>query len=147
MFATVRPVRAAPRSAGVGPVHKGAVIVENGIELFRLYQRKSASGKTYFIGRLGNARIAVLKDNEAPLDETTLGVWRVIVQHRDPDRANNRDHRPTPAPAQQATARTPARAKARPASVKRSMPDATKRAIEDIHRRYPGELNDDIPEL
>ena len=27
------------------------------------------------------------------------------------------------------------------------LPPATQRAVDDINRRYPGELNDDIPEL
>jgi hypothetical protein len=121
--------------------------VQDGIELFRLYQRKSASGRTYFIGRLGGARIAVLKDNDAPVDETTLGVWKVMVQHRDPDRTGtNRNDQHTPSTAKQPTVRQPARAKARPAPGK--LPStAQAKAIEDIHRRYPGELNDDIPEL
>jgi hypothetical protein len=119
--------------------------MSDGVELFRLYQRKSASGKTYFIGRLGNARIAVLKDNDAPVDETTLGVWKVIVQHRDPDRASNRTERP--APTKQPSAQPPARQKARPASAKRSMLDATKRAIDGINNRYASALNDDISDL
>jgi hypothetical protein len=135
---------AATRSARAGPVYdKGAAIVENGIELFRLYQRKSASGKTYFIGRLGNARVAVLKDNEAPVDETTLGVWRVIVQHRDPDRANNRNDRQPPA--KQPAARSPARPKARPAPGK--LPPAQAKVGADINNRYASSLNDDISDL
>jgi hypothetical protein len=119
------------------------VIVENKIELFKLYQRKSASsGRTYFQGRLGAARVAVFKDDHAAVDGETIAVWTVYLQPREPDRANDRDHRPTPSsPAKQTTART----KARPASAKRSMPDATKRAIEDVNNRYASALNDDIP--
>ncbi len=114
-----------------------------GVELFRLYQRKSANGRTYFIGRLGNARIAVLKDNEAPVDETTLGVWRVIVQHRDPDRAKNRNDRQPQSSAKTATERPPARVKARPAPGKQPS-SQQKAAIESINARYKSDLNDDI---
>jgi hypothetical protein len=56
-----------------------------GIEVFHL-QRTSSGGRTYFIKRLGSARIAVLKDDRAEVDQTTLGLWRVIVQPRERDR-------------------------------------------------------------
>jgi hypothetical protein len=119
--------------------------VAEGIELFKLFQRKSASGRTYFQGRLGGARVVVFKDTSAPVDGDTIAVWNVILQHRDPDRASNRTERP--APAKQPSAQPPARPKARPASAKRSMPDATKRAIDDINNRYASALNDDISDL
>jgi hypothetical protein len=117
--------------------------METGVELFRLYQRKSASGRTYFVGRLGNARIAVLKDNDAPVDSTTLGVWKVIVQERDPDRANNRNDQQQTGPAKQPTPRPPARPKARPAPGK--LPPAQAAAVADINARYKSDLNDELP--
>jgi hypothetical protein len=119
--------------------------MESGVELFRLYQRKSSSGRTYFIGRLGNARIAVLKDNDASVDETTLGVWRVMVQERDQDRVSNRNDRQPSSPAKPIAERPPARANARPASAKRSLAVATQQAIDDVNNRYRSPLNDDVP--
>jgi hypothetical protein len=119
--------------------------VADGIELLKLYQRKSASGRTWFSGRLGGARVVVLKDDNATVDGDTVAVWSVLVRHRDPDRAiNNWNDRPTPAPDRQASAQAPARQKARPASGKQ--PSAQqKAAIDDVNARYKSDLNDDLP--
>jgi hypothetical protein len=119
--------------------------VENRIELFKLYQRKSSSGRTYFQGRLGGARVVVFKDDRADVDSDTVAVWNVYLQHREPDRANNRnDHQPQ-SPAKPVAGRPPARPKARSASAKPSSAQA--KAIADINSRYKTDLNDDIPEL
>jgi hypothetical protein len=115
----------------------------DGIELFKLFQRKSASGRTYFQGRLGGARVVVFKDTGAVVDGDTVAVWNVYLQHRDPDRSSNRNDRPTPAPAKQTTAHSPARPKARPASGKQPS-TAQAKAIADINDRYRSDLNDEI---
>lgn len=70
--------------------------VRDGVELFRLYQRKTPDGDAYFVGTLGDAGITVVRD------PVKRDVWRVIAV--DPSRANNRN-----------TDTTPARAQARPA--------------------------------
>ncbi|WP_027523349.1 hypothetical protein [Bradyrhizobium sp. Ec3.3] len=59
----------------------------DGIELFTLRQRRSATGDTYFTGRLGNAFVVVIRD------EVERDVWKVIAA--DPNQT--RDNRPSPA--------------------------------------------------
>jgi hypothetical protein len=116
-----------------------------GIELLRLYQRKSASGRTWFSGRLGGAKVVVLKVENASVEGDTVAVWSVLLRHREPDRENNRNDCQQPLLAKQATVQAPARPKASPASAKPSTAQA--KAIADINRRCPTDLNDDIPEL
>ncbi|MGY0573266.1 hypothetical protein ACTGJ9_020990 [Bradyrhizobium sp. RDM12] len=70
--------------------------MSDGVELFRLYQRGTPDGDTFFVGTLGDAGITVVRD------QMKRDVWRVIAV--DPSRANNRN-----------TDMTPARAGARPA--------------------------------
>ncbi|MGY3584457.1 hypothetical protein ACVIGB_006485 [Bradyrhizobium sp. USDA 4341] len=45
----------------------------DGVELFRLRQRRSTNGDCYFTGRLGNALIVVIRDT------IERDVWRVIA--------------------------------------------------------------------
>ncbi|OKO73036.1 hypothetical protein [Bradyrhizobium sp. NAS96.2] len=59
----------------------------DGVELFQLRQRRTATGDTYFTGRLGNAFVVVIRD------EVERDVWKVIAG--DPSQA--RDDRPKPA--------------------------------------------------
>ncbi|HEY1246197.1 MAG TPA: hypothetical protein VGF29_15330 [Hyphomicrobiaceae bacterium] len=43
----------------------------------RLYRKKSEKGATYFVGRLGGARLALLKSNETADDGTE--VWHLMI--------------------------------------------------------------------
>jgi hypothetical protein len=124
-----------------------APLMAEGIELFKLYQRKSASGRTWFSGRLGGARVVVLKADNATVDGDTVAVWTVLLRHRDPDRVNNRNDQQRQSTAKPVAERPPARAKARPASAPRSLPIATQRAVDGINNRYANPLNDDISDL
>jgi hypothetical protein len=71
------------------------------IELATLYERVSARGTRYLLGRLGAARIVIL-----PADATPDGVqtWRLLVQERADDRAAltpsaaRQRRRPSPSP-------------------------------------------------
>ena len=45
--------------------------------LTRLYRKKSAQGATYFTGRLGGARIALLKSKEVADDGEEI--WNLVV--------------------------------------------------------------------
>jgi hypothetical protein len=54
----------------------------DGVELFQLRQRRSATGDTYFTGKLGSAAVVVIRD------DVERDVWRVIAG--DPFRANTR---------------------------------------------------------
>lgn len=61
----------------------------DGVELFQLRQRRSATGDTFFTGKLGNAYVVVIRD------EFERDVWKVIAG--DPTRANTRSASPAPA--------------------------------------------------
>jgi hypothetical protein len=45
----------------------------DGVELFQLRQRRSATGDTYFTGRLGNALVVMVRD------DFERDVWKVIA--------------------------------------------------------------------
>jgi len=64
-------------------------MIPNGIELFNLRQRRSPAGDTYFTGKLGNALIVVIRD------DVERDVWKAIAC--DPNQANTRNDRPSPA--------------------------------------------------
>ncbi|WP_165820406.1 AAA family ATPase [Microvirga sp. KLBC 81] len=53
------------------------------IELFKIRERLSASGSTYFTGLLGSARVVILKDSRTPPDEHCVAVWQVFVEPKD----------------------------------------------------------------
>ena len=62
------------------------------IKLTQLYERESRNGNRYFAGRLGYAKIVVLKSDRTAEDGTP--VWDVLVQevplngkHQKPERA------------------------------------------------------------
>ena len=48
------------------------------VKLGRLYEKVSAAGRTYYVGRLGSARLLVFKSREVTEDGTA--VWDVFVQ-------------------------------------------------------------------
>ena len=77
--------------------------------------------------------------------EWETGEWPTssAEQHHDPDRANDRNDRPTPAHAKQMTAHSPARTKARPAPGKQPS-TAQAAAIASINERYRSDLNDEV---
>lgn len=70
-------------------------------KLFRLYEKTSARGNRYFVGRLGGARVIVMRDERAELSEGTAGVWNVMLEPAD-------EAPPRRAPSTPRTARTPA---------------------------------------
>lgn len=73
--------------------------------------------------------------------EWETGEWSTssAEQYHDPDRANDRNDRPTPAPAKQATMRK----QARPAPGKQPS-TAQAKAIADINDRHRSDLNDEV---
>jgi hypothetical protein len=48
------------------------------VKLARLYEKKSKTGNQYFIGRLGMAKVAVLKSKEVAEDGSPM--WDVLLQ-------------------------------------------------------------------
>ena len=54
--------------------------------LTKLYRKKSEKGTTYFTGRLGGARIALLKSNDTADDGGEI--WSLLVSEAAPGRGN-----------------------------------------------------------
>jgi hypothetical protein len=48
------------------------------VKLARLYEKTSKTGNQYFVGRLGMAKVAVLKSKEAAEDGSPM--WDVLLQ-------------------------------------------------------------------
>jgi hypothetical protein len=55
------------------------------VELCRVFEREAPDGSTYLVGMLGDAGIAIVKDQGRP------GAWRIMLS--DPNRAHDRDDR------------------------------------------------------
>lgn len=53
------------------------------LKLFRLYEKTSARGNRYFVGRLAGARVIVLRDERAAPSEGTEGQWDVFLSPAD----------------------------------------------------------------
>lgn len=53
------------------------------LKLFRLYEKVSARGNRYFVGRLAGARVIVMRDERAEISEGTEGVWDVLLSPAD----------------------------------------------------------------
>lgn len=53
------------------------------ILLTRLYEKQSKTGRRYFVGRLGAARIVVLQDDRAAVEGATVAVWEVFAEAGD----------------------------------------------------------------
>ncbi|WP_156928941.1 hypothetical protein [Bradyrhizobium sp. th.b2] len=64
-------------------------MIPDGIELFQLRQRRSASGDTFFTGRFGAAFVVLVRD------EIERDLWRMVAC--DPTQTHSRDHGPSPA--------------------------------------------------
>jgi hypothetical protein len=62
--------------------------------LTRMFRKKSAQGATYFTGRLGGARIALLKSKETADDGTEI--WNLVISEAprrdDASQQSDRDH-------------------------------------------------------
>jgi hypothetical protein len=59
------------------------MMAENKVKLTTLWQRRSTrTGKTYFSGYLGSARVVVLKDERATVPEGADGIWSVYVEEK-----------------------------------------------------------------
>ena len=86
------------------------------VTLARLYERTSAKGNTYLTGRLGLAKIAVLKSRDTTDDGTQI--WNIVIQEA-PDSANGKRHTPKNAPAADAPIETPTE----PASFDKALDD------------------------
>ena len=60
------------------------------IKITRVYERTSRNGNSYFAGRLGNAKLALLKSDQTADDGTPI--WDVLMQEAPrqmPDKAVN----------------------------------------------------------
>jgi hypothetical protein len=73
------------------------------VTLARLYERTSAKGNTYLTGRLGLAKIAVLKSRETTDDGTQI--WNIVIQEA-PDSANGKRQKPERSPDTEAPIQT-----------------------------------------
>ena len=96
-------------------------MIDEKLKLFRLYEKVSARGNHYFVGRLAGARVIVMRDERAELSEGTTAVWDVLLSPADeapPRRSPN-------APAATAAPRTAPRA------AKADKPDQTRPFVED----------------
>jgi hypothetical protein len=94
----VAPDDVGRRAAGFGP----------SLVLARLYEKTSAAGRQYFIGRIGEAKIAILRSRE--VSESGDPVWDVLLSQAAAPQL-------TPAePAVRAPSRTPPRRLRKPSS-------------------------------
>lgn len=64
-------------------------MIAGGIELSCLRQRRTATGDTFFTGRLGSALVVLIRD------DVERDVWRLIAT--DPSQANTRNEPVSPA--------------------------------------------------
>jgi hypothetical protein len=55
------------------------------VPLCRLFEKTSANGNRYFVGRLGSARVLMFRDTKA---EGTDPQWNLLVQEADNHRIN-----------------------------------------------------------
>jgi hypothetical protein len=63
------------------------------INLTKLYRKQSAQGSTYFSGRLGNARVVLLKSKDTADDGGEI--WNLLISEA-PRRDNEAPQRPEP---------------------------------------------------
>ena len=73
------------------------------VTLARLYERTSAKGNIYLTGRLGLAKIAVLKSRDTTDDGTQI--WNIVIQEA-PDSANGKRQKPERSPDTEAPIQT-----------------------------------------
>jgi hypothetical protein len=94
--------------------------------LCKLFERTSANGNRYMLGRLGNAKIIAFMDRDAELKYGAEAVWNVFVQVSEQDEGRQSSTPSTPR-------RSPRRSALRPAA--------------DPPAEGNGQsLNDDLPE-
>jgi hypothetical protein len=75
-------------------------------QLTRLFRKKSAQGATYFAGRLGNARLVLLKSSDTADDGAEI--WNLLISEapkRD-NEAGQRQEPPNSQPERQQAARS-----------------------------------------
>lgn len=65
------------------------------VELTTLYEKTSARGVRYLVGRMGSARLVLLPGNPAPDGTAT---WRLLVQERTAAATEQPQPAPPPAP-------------------------------------------------
>jgi hypothetical protein len=51
------------------------------VRIARLYEKRSQAGSQYFTGRMGGARVLLLRDQEAAEDGTPM--WNLLVEQAD----------------------------------------------------------------
>jgi hypothetical protein len=117
-------------------------MIDGGIELVTLYERKSASGRPYMVGLMGKVRVLLLRDDRAELSEGTVGAWQLIMKPREEGRSQPRSQA---ASSSAKRVSRPRRANAPAAPAKPST--AQQKAIADINSRYRSDLNDPVGEL
>lgn len=129
--------------------------MKDAVKLMRIYERRSAAGKPYFVGFLGQSRVLIMRDDRAELNGDTVGVWDVFVKERE----DQHDRRPPP-PATAYDhdgpvdtrphyhAARPARPKARVRPTTTGASTAVHRGAREINERLAYvSLNDEIPDL
>jgi hypothetical protein len=60
----------------------------------RLFRKTSKEGKTYFVGRLGGARLAVIKSNETAEDGGEI--WHLMISEAQKPKAPPEGNNPAP---------------------------------------------------
>lgn len=53
------------------------------LKLCRLYEKQSSRGNTYFVGRLGGARVVMMRDERAEVSDGTVAVWELMLSPAD----------------------------------------------------------------
>lgn len=130
--------------------------MKDAVKLMRIYERRSAAGKPYFVGFLGQSRVLIMRDDRAELNGDTIGVWDVFLKERDEQQQDQRPRPPAAAydhdgpvdtrPRYQAAAR-PTRPKARVRPGPGAGATVNKAAREINTRLAHVSLNDDISDL
>lgn len=59
--------------------------MDDAVEFLELQERVAKSGRRYFIGKLGDCPVVLLKDEHATLDPDVVGCWTLFIKSG-PDR-------------------------------------------------------------
>ena len=126
--------------------------IEGAIRLLRVYERRTKSGKTYFLGAFGRSRVLIKRADNAKVNADSIAAWDVFIKERDP--AADKSPRPQVHPQSDSATdirpdqrqSRPARPKARPATA--AVDKAPSKGVADVLKRFEHvSLNDDVPEM
>jgi hypothetical protein len=114
------------------------------VQLCRLYEKTSARGTRYFVGRVNGLKVVVLKDDRTQADGADA-VWNLYLSPTDGSgQGGSRPSNPSSSPPRQQRSE-PARARAQRRPEQQSM---HQRMVREVGERYSHvTLNDEIPDL